>query len=125
MFQFLSLSCSKKFSFCWFSNGHQLYTFIDILDPKDSVFLNVPYTSFVNFVILSLHGTGTATEWSSEGKRLVSLTPRLVPQTVFTAKATHTANAVSHENSKLPAKKCTFSFFVWPKFLLVAVWPSG
>ena len=53
----------------------------------------------------SMHGIGTAFEWSIEGKRLVSLTPRLVPQTVFTAKATHTANALSLENSKLPAKK--------------------
>lgn len=52
-----------------------------------------------------LHGMGTVTEWSIEGKRLVSLTPRLVPQTVFTAKASHTANAVSQENSKLPPKK--------------------
>eukprot|EP00794_Sanderia_malayensis_P010802 gene10802-11956_t len=54
-----------------------------------------------------MYGPGTEAEWSIEGRRLVSLTPRLVPQTVFTAKATHAANAVSAENSKFTVRKAS------------------
>ena len=73
------------------------------------VFIFYIFSSYdISNWIYSLHGMGTVTEWSIEGKRLVSLTPRLVPQTVFTAKASHTANAVSQENSKLPPKKGSY-----------------
>lgn len=51
-----------------------------------------------------MHGPGTSTEWGIEGCRLVSLMPRLVPQTVFTAKATAAANQASENNQKLPIK---------------------
>ncbi len=62
--------------------------------------------SLISFhIFYSMHGPGTETEWSIEGRRLVSLTPRLVPQTAFTAKASHSANAVAGENSKLTLKK--------------------
>ena len=51
-----------------------------------------------------MHGPGTSTEWGIEGCRLVSLMPRLVPQTVFTAKATAAANQAVENNQKLPIK---------------------
>lgn len=51
-----------------------------------------------------MYGSGTSTEWSIEGRRLVSLMPRLVPQTVFTAKATAAANQTVDLNQRLPIK---------------------
>ena len=51
-----------------------------------------------------MHGPGTCTEWGMEGRRLVSLMPRLVPQTVFTAKASAAANQAVDANKKLPIK---------------------
>lgn len=58
----------------------------------------------LNDVAECMHGPGTSTEWSIEGCRLVSLMPRLVPQTVFTAKATAAANQAVENNQKLPIK---------------------
>jgi len=58
----------------------------------------------LNDVAECMHGPGTSTEWGIEGCRLVSLMPRLVPQTVFTAKATAAANQAAENNQKLPIK---------------------
>lgn len=52
----------------------------------------------------SMQGCGTSTEWIYEGRRLISLMPRLVPQTIFTAKATVAANHATEANLKLPLK---------------------
>lgn len=57
-----------------------------------------------------MHVPGTSTEWSIEGCRLVSLMPRLVPQTVFTAKATAAANQAVENNQKLPIKSGLYLF---------------
>ena len=51
-----------------------------------------------------MQGCGTSTEWMYEGRRLISLMPRLVPQTVYTAKATIAANQAVEANLKLPLK---------------------
>ena len=51
-----------------------------------------------------MNGPGTSTEWAIEGRRLVSLMPRLVPQTVFTAKASAAANLAVEKNKQLPIK---------------------
>lgn len=58
----------------------------------------------LNAVAECMHGTGTSAEWSIEGRRLVSLMPRLVPQTVFTAKASAAASQAVESNQKLPLK---------------------
>jgi len=58
----------------------------------------------LNAVAGCMYGPETSTEWSMEGRRLVSLMPRLVPQTVFTAKATAAANQAVKANQKLPIK---------------------
>jgi hypothetical protein len=47
-------------------------------------------------------GSNTGTEWAIEGRRLVPLLPRLVPQTAFTAIADKVANMVMTEGAKLP-----------------------
>ena len=51
-----------------------------------------------------MNGPGTSTEWAMEGRRLVSLMQRLVPQTVFTAKASAAANLAVEKNKQLPVK---------------------
>ncbi|XP_065645003.1 BRCA2-interacting transcriptional repressor EMSY isoform X3 [Hydra vulgaris] len=58
----------------------------------------------LNAVAECMQGSGTSTEWMYEGRRLISLMPRLVPQTIFTAKATVAANQATEENLKLPLK---------------------
>ncbi|XP_021935381.1 BRCA2-interacting transcriptional repressor EMSY isoform X4 [Zootermopsis nevadensis] len=47
-------------------------------------------------------GPNTSTEWAIEGRRLIPLMPRLVPQTAFTALANNVANIAAAENAKLP-----------------------
>ncbi|KAM5179522.1 BRCA2-interacting transcriptional repressor EMSY [Mantella aurantiaca] len=50
----------------------------------------------------NMSGPNSSSEWSIEGRRLVPLMPRLVPQTAFTATANAIANAAGHHNSSLP-----------------------
>ena len=68
-----------------------------------------------------MRGPATSTEWSIEGRRLVSLMPRLVPQTVFTAKATLTANKTTIENSAILSRKgisCCWIFILhWSVYI--------
>ncbi|XP_075402426.1 BRCA2-interacting transcriptional repressor EMSY isoform X9 [Tenrec ecaudatus] len=50
----------------------------------------------------SMSGPNSSSEWSIEGRRLVPLMPRLVPQTAFTATANAVANAAIQHNASLP-----------------------
>ncbi|XP_018105893.1 BRCA2-interacting transcriptional repressor EMSY isoform X4 [Xenopus laevis] len=50
----------------------------------------------------NMSGPNSSSEWSIEGRRLVPLMPRLVPQTAFTATANAVANAAGHHNASLP-----------------------
>ncbi|XP_073672090.1 BRCA2-interacting transcriptional repressor EMSY isoform X3 [Paramisgurnus dabryanus] len=48
-----------------------------------------------------MSGPNSSSEWSIEGRRLVPLMPRLVPQTAFTVTANAVANASAHQNASL------------------------
>lgn len=50
----------------------------------------------------SMSGPNSSSEWSIEGRRLVPLMPRLVPQTAFTVTANAVANATANQNASLP-----------------------
>ncbi|XP_053871805.1 BRCA2-interacting transcriptional repressor EMSY isoform X3 [Malaclemys terrapin pileata] len=50
----------------------------------------------------NMSGPNSSSEWSIEGRRLVPLMPRLVPQTAFTVTANAVANAAIQHNSSLP-----------------------
>ncbi|KAG9464937.1 hypothetical protein GDO78_019168 [Eleutherodactylus coqui] len=49
-----------------------------------------------------MSGPNSSSEWSIEGRRLIPLMPRLVPQTAFTAAANAIANSAGQHNSSLP-----------------------
>ena len=49
-----------------------------------------------------LAGSNTGGEWAIEGRRLVPLLPRLVPQTVFTLTANQAASMAQVHNMTLP-----------------------
>ncbi|XP_028412808.1 BRCA2-interacting transcriptional repressor EMSY-like [Dendronephthya gigantea] len=48
-------------------------------------------------------GSDASVEWESEGRRVVPLMPRLVPQTAFTSSATAAANHAASVNSTIPS----------------------
>ncbi|XP_046899198.1 BRCA2-interacting transcriptional repressor EMSY [Hypomesus transpacificus] len=48
-----------------------------------------------------MSGPNSSSEWSIEGRRLVPLMPRLVPQTAFTVTANAVANASANQNASL------------------------
>uniref|UniRef100_A0A1A8IKQ5 BRCA2-interacting transcriptional repressor EMSY n=1 Tax=Nothobranchius kuhntae TaxID=321403 RepID=A0A1A8IKQ5_NOTKU len=48
-----------------------------------------------------MSGPNSSSEWSIEGRRLVPLMPRLVPQTAFTATANAVATVTAHQNASL------------------------
>ncbi|KAM8977686.1 BRCA2-interacting transcriptional repressor EMSY [Pelodytes ibericus] len=50
----------------------------------------------------NMSGPNSSSEWSIEGRRLVPLMPRLVPQTAFTATANAIANSAGQHNASLP-----------------------
>lgn len=52
-------------------------------------------------VIFSVCGSDASVEWESEGRRVVPLMPRLVPQTAFTGAATAAANHAASVNSTI------------------------
>ena len=52
-------------------------------------------------VFHSMSGPNSSSEWSIEGRRLVPLMPRLVPQTAFTVTANAVANASANQNASL------------------------
>jgi len=74
-------------------------------------FLNAHYS----FLVYSIAGPNTSADWAIEGRRLIPLMPRLVPQTAFTALANNVANIAAAENARLPPpantmkKNCKFS----------------
>ncbi|XP_044306098.1 BRCA2-interacting transcriptional repressor EMSY isoform X5 [Varanus komodoensis] len=51
----------------------------------------------------NMSGPNSSSEWSIEGRRLVPLMPRLVPQTAFTVTANAVANAALQHNASLPS----------------------
>lgn len=53
------------------------------------------------FVLSSMSGPNSSSEWSIEGRRLVPLMPRLVPQTAFTVTANAVASATANQNASL------------------------
>uniref|UniRef100_A0AAZ3QVW0 BRCA2-interacting transcriptional repressor EMSY n=1 Tax=Oncorhynchus tshawytscha TaxID=74940 RepID=A0AAZ3QVW0_ONCTS len=48
-----------------------------------------------------MSGPNSSSEWSIEGRRLVPLMPRLVPQTAFTVTANSVASATANQNASL------------------------
>ena len=52
--------------------------------------------------LFSVCGSDASVEWESEGRRVVPLMPRLVPQTAFTGSATAAANHAASVNSTIP-----------------------
>lgn len=59
-------------------------------------------SSTVNvFLFHSVCGSDACIEWESEGRRVVPLMPRLVPQTVFTGTATAAANHAASVNAAI------------------------
>ncbi|KAG8549198.1 hypothetical protein GDO81_022273 [Engystomops pustulosus] len=50
----------------------------------------------------NMSGPNSSSEWSIEGRRLIPLMPRLVPQTAFTAAANAIANSAGQHNASLP-----------------------
>ncbi|BFZ06169.1 hypothetical protein BsWGS_09208 [Bradybaena similaris] len=57
----------------------------------------------------NIAGTISAAEWMIEGRRLVPLMPRLVPQTTFTATANQAASAMMEKNASLPPPSQTWN----------------
>ena len=55
----------------------------------------------VIFLFPSNGSSAATSEWLIEGRRLVPLLPRLVPQTVFTQTANQAAKEASEKNSQL------------------------
>ncbi|XP_051541996.1 BRCA2-interacting transcriptional repressor EMSY-like isoform X2 [Myxocyprinus asiaticus] len=55
----------------------------------------------LNTIAYHISGPNSSSEWSIEGRRLVPLMPRLVPQTAFTVTANAMANATAHQNASL------------------------
>ncbi|KAK7121123.1 hypothetical protein R3I94_020933 [Phoxinus phoxinus] len=55
----------------------------------------------LNTIAYHMSGPNSSSEWSIEGRRLVPLMPRLVPQTAFTVTANAVANATAHQNAAL------------------------
>ena len=72
------------------------------------------------FVFCSIYGAGSCAEWAAEGRRLVPLMPRLVPQTVFSASATAAANSAAAANAKVPVSSGT-SFRNQSHFVMVSM----
>ena len=66
----------------------------------DSVLFYILSETFSHF---SVCGSDASVEWESEGRRVVPLMPRLVPQTAFTGSATAAANHAASINSTIPS----------------------
>lgn len=50
----------------------------------------------------SILGPNTSAEWAIEGRRLIPLMPRLVPQTAFSHLANSAANIQAAKNAAMP-----------------------
>jgi len=58
-------------------------------------------------MVLSIAGPDISSEWHIEGRRLVPIMPRLVPQTAFTMTADNIANQQAVKNLSMPAPAAT------------------
>ncbi len=58
-------------------------------------------------LVFSACGPDVSSEWQIEGRRLVPLMPRLVPQTAFTLTANNAANIQAEKNAALPPPTAT------------------
>lgn len=65
------------------------------------VVLNTSVSVLNSPIFFSMSGPNSSSEWSIEGRRLVPLMPRLVPQTAFTVTANAVANATANQNASL------------------------
>ena len=54
-------------------------------------------------------GPDISSEWQIEGRRLIPLMPRLVPQTAFTVAANNAANMQAEKNLTMPSPSQTGS----------------
>lgn len=61
----------------------------------------------LNTIAHYVSGPDTSTEWTIEGRRLIPLMPRLVPQTAFTATANAVASVQAARNAQLPPPSAT------------------
>ena len=52
-------------------------------------------------------GPDVSSEWLIEGRHLIPLMPRLVPQTAFTVAANNAANMQAEKNLTLPSPSAT------------------
>ena len=85
---------------------------------------------FVCIFLWSIYGAGSCAEWAAEGRRLVPLMPRLVPQTVFSASATAAANSAAAANAKAPASSgtctahqtCWYCYTPWVQQIQQYIW---
>ena len=65
------------------------------------------YRIFMVILFCSMTPANSTQEWLIEGRRLVPLMPRLVPQTAFTVTANQAANAQAEINAALPSPSQT------------------
>lgn len=111
--------CSFKVSFChrvpvktrFRSRLHSLtfkdpvclkrLTYSSVFQIHDCYF-SLKCCSVLHLLCSSMSGPNSSSEWSIEGRRLVPLMPRLVPQTAFTATANAVASATANQNASLP-----------------------
>lgn len=73
-----------------------------LLEYSESTVIQIIIIIYIHFSFRSIYGAGSCAEWAAEGRRLVPLMPRLVPQTVFSASATAAANSAAAANAKIP-----------------------
>jgi len=66
----------------------------------------------LNTIANYISGPNTSTEWSIEGRRLIPLLPRLVPQTAFTGLANTAANIHLAKNQSMVSPAATGNKFV-------------
>lgn len=107
------------------NHGHQLKKSRTTLFLQE--FSNI---MFVCIFLWSIYGAGSCAEWAAEGRRLVPLMPRLVPQTVFSASATAAANSAAAANAKAPASSgtctahqtCWYCYSPWVQQIQQYVW---
>ena len=93
----LSINCSFLVEKMWLFFTSKFCT-------KKKVLMHV-FTFF--FFAFSISGSMGTTEWQVEGRRLVPLMPRLVPQTAFTSTANQAASAMMEKNATLPPPSST------------------
>ena len=97
------------------TNDEKLTTISDRYDPE-IVFIFVQFFYLCvrgielhksHYFSCSICGPDVSSEWQIEGRRLVPLMPRLVPQTAFTLTANSAANIQAEKNAALPIPSVT------------------